>query len=194
MKSSAKHKHWWSSVWVWNELKIEDKASGRLAPLGKTPQSKLYHYAVIFEKFQHPEPYHLYWQHAVRNNSLWKICDWLTGENCSDKNGLGHIVCHCTWHIRGSGSFSLDDKLWVQRQHKGCFASSKRLKLCTWKWKDSKWLKTVDEIAQCMAFVCVCVCVVFFFFFCERLALTAHHVMFSAKTDKKKSDVQHKYG
>lgn len=121
------------TVWVWNGLKIEDKASGRQAPLGKKSQSKLYHYAVNFEKFQHPEPYHLCWQRVVRNNSLWRICDCLAGENCSDKNGLGHIVCHCTWHIRGTGSFSLADKFWVQQQHKGCFPSSKGLKQCTWK-------------------------------------------------------------
>lgn len=116
-------------------------------------QSKLYHYAVNFEKFQHPEPYHLCWQHIVRNNSLWIMFDWLTGENCSIKNGLGHVVCHYSWHIRGTGSFSLDDKFWVQRQHKGCFPSSKGLKLHTWKLKTAKWLKTVDEIAQCMTFV-----------------------------------------
>lgn len=116
-------------------------------------QSKLYHYAVNFEKFQHPEPYHLCWQHVVRNNSLWIIFDWLTGENCLNKNGLGHIVCHYSWHIRGTGSFSLDDKFWVQHQHKGCFPSSKGLKLHTWKLKTAKWLKTADEIAQCVTFV-----------------------------------------
>lgn len=145
-------KLWWESacststntsgvVWVWNRLKIEDKASGRQAPLGKMAQSKLYHYAVNFEKFQHPEPYHLCWQHVVRNNSLWIIFDCLTGENCSNKNGLGHIVCHYSWHIRSTGSFSLDDKFWVQHQHKGCFPSSKGLKLCTWKLKTANDLK-----------------------------------------------------
>lgn len=108
-------------VWLWNGLKIEDKASGRQAPLGKKPQSKLYHYTVNFEKIQHLETYHLCWQHVVRNNSVWRIFDCLAGENCSDKNGLGHIVCHSAWHIRGSGSFSLDDKFWVQQQHKAVF-------------------------------------------------------------------------
>lgn len=122
-------------------LNIEDKASGCQTPLGKKPQSKLYHYAVDFEKFQHPEPYHLYWQHLVRNNSLWRIFDCLTGENCSDKNGLGHIVCHCIWHIRGTGSFILDDKFLVQCLHKGCFPSSKRLKQCTWEEKTANDLK-----------------------------------------------------
>lgn len=43
-------------VWVQNGLKIEDKASGRQAPLGKVTQSKLYYYAVNFEKFEHPQP------------------------------------------------------------------------------------------------------------------------------------------
>lgn len=77
-------------------IEYKDKASGRQTPLGKTPQSKLYHYAVDFEKFQHPEPYHLCWQRTVRNNSLRRVFDCLAEENCSDKNGLGHIVCHRT--------------------------------------------------------------------------------------------------
>lgn len=117
--------------------------------------------------------YHLGW-HVVRNNSPRIIFDWLTGENCRSKNGLGHIVCHERWHIRGSGSFSLDDKFRVQRRHKGCFPSSKGLKPRAWKLKAAKWLKTAREIAQCVT--CV---------FSESCALTAPHVMFSAKIKKK---------
>lgn len=115
-----------------NGLNTEDKASGCQTPLGEKPQSKLCHYAVDFETFEQAEPYHLCWQHVVRNNSPRSIFDWLAGENCSDKkNGPGHIVCHCIWHIRGTGSFSLDDKFLVQCSHKGCVASSERQKLCS---------------------------------------------------------------
>lgn len=32
------------AVWVWSGLKMEDKASGRQAPLRKMAQSKLCHY------------------------------------------------------------------------------------------------------------------------------------------------------
>lgn len=58
-------------------LKGEDKASGWQVPLRgeKKLPSKLYHYALNFEKFHHAGSYHLRWQHTVRNNSprrnLW---------------------------------------------------------------------------------------------------------------------------
>lgn len=42
-------------VWVQKGLKIEDKASGCQVPLVEKSQSKLYHYAVNFEKSQHSE-------------------------------------------------------------------------------------------------------------------------------------------
>lgn len=40
-------------VWAQKGLKIEDKVSVCQVPLAKKPQSKLYHYAADFEKFQH---------------------------------------------------------------------------------------------------------------------------------------------
>lgn len=87
-------------VWVWNGLKIGDKASGRQAPLASEPRSELFHYAANLKNVRHREPRHLCRRRAVRNNSLWRICDGLSGENCSDINGPGHVVCHSTWHIR----------------------------------------------------------------------------------------------
>lgn len=64
---------------------MEDKASGRQAPLRKTAQSKLCHYAENL--LEQPEPHRLRWQQAVRNNSRRIIFDCLAGENGSNKNG-----------------------------------------------------------------------------------------------------------
>lgn len=103
---------------------------------------------------EHPEPHHLCWQQAVRNNSQRIIFDCLAGENGSNKNGPGDIVCHYSWHIRGAGGIGLDDKFWVQRRHKGCFPSSKRLMLHAWK------LKAANDLNGRMRYCTTCeVCV-----------------------------------
>lgn len=104
--------------------------------------------------FEQPEPHHLGWQQAVRNNSRRIIFDCLAGENGSNKNGPGHIVCHYSWHIRGAGGIGLDDKFWVQRRHKGCFPSSKGLMLRAWK------LKAANDLNRWMRYCTTCdVCV-----------------------------------
>lgn len=169
-------------VWVWNGLKIEDKASGRQALLGRKPQSKLYLYAVNFENFQHPEPYHLSWQHVVRNNSVWIIFVYLTGENCSNKNGLGHIVCHRSWHIRGTGSFSFRWQVLSSAPTQRLFFLFKGVEAAHLKVKDSKRLKTVDEIAQCMTFGFL------------NLLHWQHIMLGSLPKQRKKSNLQHKCG